>query len=209
MKVSPLIYLLISILTIGIAVVSTIYVKDTYFNNSEEVCDTQTQDEETTTTQLPAEVKKGVFKVEFTYPSEFIPGVRLCLTDVNDKSEIYCYFQKGTYDANTYANEYVPEDGLELPVGQYNLDFAEYDIEQGYIYPMFRLNECTQAANGTTQRSIVEEKCEGYFTSPYSDEGMDYMASLEEYGGDSIVIDITEANTTDIGKISVLPYLSK
>lgn len=208
MKVSPLIYILISVLTIGIAVVSTIYVKDTYFNNNEqEVCNTQTQDEEES---LPTEeIKTGIFKVEFTYPSEFIPGVRLCLTDVDDKSEIDCYFQKGTYDTNTYANEYILEDGLQLPVGQYNLDFAEYDIEGGYINPMYRLNECTQAANGTTQRSIVEEKCQAFFTSPYADEGMDYMASLEKYGGDSIVIDITEDNTTDIGKISVIPYLSK
>lgn len=210
MKVSPFIYVLISILLVGITVVLTIVVKDMYFTN-ESMCDTQ-EPEDTQKEEIQEDtankISTGTFKVEFTYPSEFIPGIRFCLTDVTDESNIACFYQKGTYDTNTYTKEYLLEKGLNIPVGQYYLDFAEYDLKEGHVYTTFRLNNCTKAANGWNEKSEADKACKNYYNSDYYPD-QEYMVNLEEYGGPAEIINITADTTTDIGKISVMPYFSK
>jgi len=175
--------------------------------------DTTTTESNDTTTTTPTE-KTGKFKVAFGFPSEGTPAVRLCFTNTEEMSKQYCFWSKGSGDKTNYSNDL--ENGQStLPLGTYSVDYTVYQEESAY--QIYSLRQCVYYADGGEDNAAnVAKYCSSIrslFKSYLAKLGgsgntPDQLVNSPEYGGELVTFTIKENQVTDLGTISLLPYIT-
>lgn len=176
--------------------------------------DTEVEDEEEIEDEMNEEEEKtGMFKVRFSYPSEFIPPIRFCFSNIEDISEQYCFWKKASNDSRVYLNDWETDEG-SLPIGSYYVDWTLYNSSAPT--EIYSINQCLYDAAKWVSGSVdsidqMKESCSLVISrlSEEFDEGDQYMAdqlaNYSTFGGDQIVFEIKENQTTDLGLLGVQP----
>lgn len=174
---------------------------------------TTTENDETST--IKPTKKAGNFKVIFAYPSETTPAVRLCFTNTKEISEQYCFWRKGNGDKTNYSNDLENGKGT-LPIGTYSVDYTVYQ-EEGSVYQVYSLRQCVyyadggenNAANVAKYCSSIKKLFNDYLTKLGGSGNMpDQLVNSSEYGGNLVTFTIKENQVTDLGTISLSPYIT-
>lgn len=159
-----------------------------------------------------AEEPVGYFHVEFGYPSDYLPGHRVCFNKVEDISDVYCFVSEGlSYqtgelvksESRDYTHELVDGSGT-LPVGQYNMTYGQWNELNSFIW-----NPCVRALNGSADYD--KSVCDAFYkelNKAYEEKDLYNFSysSVNFLGGDPIVIEIEEGKTTEIGSVALSPY---
>jgi len=189
--------------------------KDTENTTFDTDADTPPTIENSETSTIKSTEKTGTFKVAFAYPSEVTPSVRLCFTNVDDISEQYCFWQKDSNDTKDYSNDLEKGKGT-LPIGTYSVDYTIYQKKES-VYQVYSLRQCVYYADGGEKNAVnVAKYCSSikklfndYLTKLGGSGSMpDQLVNSSEYGGSLITFTIKENQATDLGTISLSPYIT-
>ncbi len=196
----------------GIDLLSGIIKTDTASDKTDTTTDTDTQVKEDESKDT---VKTGNFKVAFAFPSEGTPAVRLCFTNTKEISEQYCFWRKGDSDKTNYSNDL--ENGQDtLPVGTYSVDYTVYQDGKN-AYQVYSLRQCVyyadggedNAANVAKYCSSIRSLFKDYLTKLGGSGNVpDQLVNSSEYGGNLVTFTIKENQVTDLGTISLSPYIT-
>ena len=156
-------------------------------------------------------VKMGKFALSMTYPSEFLPGYRVCFTDTKDVSKVYCFVDLGSgSSSSSLSNALIQEKGLlrsgSLPEGTYTMEYMKLDGVDFYVW-----NPCVKLLNG--EEIVNDSACQQYYSKMNGIiQGENWSqfntSDINSYGGEPIIIKIEEGKTAEIGTVALEPYIS-
>lgn len=172
---------------------------------TEMYCEEETPEGET----IEPEEKIGSFEVNFSYPSDFVPTVRLCFENIEDISKHYCFFHPNSLSTDSYST-YITNKG-NLPVGKYYAYMTVYLDNDPAI--TINLNKC----NYSQTQEEIDENCQERIEQSDARKtacacaascSVEYMTNANRnsklFSGERIIFEIKENQTTDIGLLNTL-----